>query len=95
MRCNCENASGDCDHGKGNAFRACEREAGEGEIEYLGNVCDTCWRNYPERYRRRAPDGSACCTCSGAETGCEHAEWCAHAVTLPSAKSPARRRQST
>lgn len=55
-RCNCENASGSCDHGKGDAFKACLRPAGRGTVEFLGEVCDTCWHSYPERYRVDSPE---------------------------------------
>lgn len=50
--CNCENASGSCDHGKGDALRPCARAAGLGRVEWLGPVCDHCCGVYAKEDRR-------------------------------------------
>lgn len=48
--CMCENALC-CDHGQGDEFALCQRKPGQGWIQFLGFVCDTCYHNYPKQYQ--------------------------------------------
>lgn len=62
-QCNCENSR--CDH-----QGPCPKLAGDTYIEQIGYVCDSCAKEYPDRYKVSAdpPDHSDdLCPCGDAD----------------------------